>query len=152
MEEAKDIGMYLGVVIAERILSHVFNHVVKMPHGNPGFDFICDKGYKVDVKSGCLHTRTDRDGYQRSRWKFRVGRNAIAQYFICLGFNDRESLEPIRMWLIPGEIVQHLDTICITNTPDTLKKWEKYERPVNKVAECCVEMRKMNTLDEVKEK
>ena len=148
MTEAKDIGMYLGVVIAERVLSHVFNQVIKMPHGNPGFDFICGKGYKVDVKSGCLHTRTERDGYRRTRWKFRIGKNTIAQYFVCLGFNDRDSLEPLRMWIIPGEMVQHLDTICITNTPKTLKKWEKYERPVGKVLSCCAEMRERTSLEE----
>ncbi len=141
MEEAKDIGMYLGVVIAERALSHVFNQVIKMPHGNPGFDFICGKGYKVDVKSGCLNTRTI-----HTRWKFRIGKNTIAQYFVCLGFNDRESLNPLRMWIIPGEVVHHLDTICITNIPETLKKWEKYERPVDKVLVCCAEMREREAL------
>ena len=148
MAEAKDIGMYLGVVIAERALSHVFTQVIKMPHGNPGFDFICGKGYKVDVKSGCLRTRTERDGYRRTRWKFHIGKNTIAQYFVCLGFDDRDSLEPLRMWIIPGKSVQHLDTICITNTPEALKKWEKYERSVDKVLVCCTEMRKTNALKE----
>ena len=149
MKDAKNIGMYLGIVIAERALSHVFEHVVKMPHGNPGYDFICGRGYKVDVKSSCLHTKICQDGYQRSpKWKFRIHRNKIAQYFVCLGFNDRESLEPLKMWIIPGEAIQHLSELSITNRPETLEKWEKYERPIDKVSSCCIEMREMTEVRE----
>jgi len=90
LQEAKDSASYLGVYVAERVLSKYFDNIIKMPYGNPGYDFICGKGFKIDVKSACLY-------YQRGcypYWEFHIKRNNAADYFLCLGFDSRDMLNP----------------------------------------------------------
>jgi len=53
MGENRDCSKFLGVHVAEQVLSQVFNNVEVMPHNNKGFDFICNRGKKIDVKSSC---------------------------------------------------------------------------------------------------
>ena len=45
-----------GHLFAERVLSKVFKNVIRQPHYTPGFDFICGRGFKIDVKSACMRT------------------------------------------------------------------------------------------------
>ena len=56
-DKSKKCSLYLGVRVAERLLSNVFSNVTRAKINNPGYDFICGKGYKVDSKSACI-TRT----------------------------------------------------------------------------------------------
>ena len=50
MNKNKECSSYMGD-IAERILPHIFeDEVTRMPYGNIGYDFLCGKGYKNDVK------------------------------------------------------------------------------------------------------
>lgn len=53
----KKCPMYLGVAVAEEFLIGYFKHVERMPPCHKGWDFICDKGYKVDVKASTRHCR-----------------------------------------------------------------------------------------------
>ena len=133
MSENKECSSYLGVHIAERVLSAVFQNVERMPNGNPGFDFICAKGKKVDVKSACLCYSEHRSPY----WHFKINRNTTADAFLCIAFDNRESLTPIHIWLIPANEVNHLVRLRITNIPESLEKWFKFEKPLDKVLECC---------------
>jgi len=136
MKENKNCTQYLGIYIAERILSKVFKDVIRMPNNNPGFDFICSKGFKVDVKSACLK------GDKYKGWTFVIKRNKIADYFLCLAFDDRESLNPMHVWLIPGKEVNMHGFIQITNTEKSINNRSKYEQSINKVMECCNTLRK----------
>jgi hypothetical protein len=136
MKDAKDSSSYLGVYIAERVLSRLFDHVTRMPYGNPGYDFLCGKGKKIDAKSACINQR----GHSW-RWGFSLKHNAIADYFLCIGFDDRQSLTPMHVWLIPRKDVTGMKSITITDSSRGLPKWEKYERPIDKVSECCEKMR-----------
>ena len=138
--ENKDCPNYLGRHIAERILSYYFEGVKMMPYQNPGYDFICKNGYKIDVKSSCLHKS---DG-GNPHWSFDIIHNEIADYFLCLGFDDRENLEPINLWLVPGFEVNMKYALIITFSEASMSKWMKYEKPLDKVLECC------NTLKEKK--
>lgn len=124
---------YLGVYIAERVLSKVFKNVERMPYGNPGYDFICDKGYKIDVKSTC-HTKS-----RCKKYTFSIKRNKITDYFLFLAFDNRQDLNPLHLWLIPGHIVNNKITIEISES--TLDKWSEYEQPINKVISCCDTLR-----------
>ena len=100
MCENKDCSAYLGVYIAERILPLLFENVERMPDGNPGFDFICGNGYKIDVKSSSLHV------YKKwEKWTFKIKQNKIADYFFMVAFNDREKLGVIHIWLIKGDSI-----------------------------------------------
>jgi hypothetical protein len=98
-----------------------------MPNNNPGYDFVCNRGYRVDVKSACLGIR--------GRWTFNINRNKIADYFLMLAFDNRADLNPKYMWLIPGDVVSNKVGIDVAAT--TLTKWREYELPLDKVVSCC---------------
>lgn len=132
MSTNKECAQYLGCYITEQVLSKIFKNVKMMPFGNHGFDIICDNGYKVEIKSSATG---DKNGY----WKFAIRKNDIADYFLLMAFDNRENLNPIHLWLIPGKDINHLTSIDIHKT--TLEKWIKYEQPLDKVLTCCNEMR-----------
>lgn len=139
MESAKDCSMYLGIYIAERALSKFFDHIERMPINNPGFDFICGRGFKIDAKSSTMHNYKNTRGYKR--WEFHIKRNMIADYFLCLAFDDRENLTPMHVWLIPGDVVGTKKNLQISNSPVSLAKWSQYERPLDRVLACCQTMK-----------
>lgn len=123
---------YLGCYIAERVLSNVFKNVQMMPIGHPGYDFICGNGYKIDVKSATFGTK-----YHRA--SFNIRKNVIADYFLCIAFDNRTDLNPLYMWLIPGDDINHLNATGVSIS--TIDKWNKYEIGVDKVVACCDTLR-----------
>lgn len=133
MNENKECSSYLGVFIAEKVLSTFFKHIERMPYGNPGYDFKCDKGYKIDVKSACLHFSEGRS----PKWSLHINKNIKPNYFLFLLFNNRKYLEPIHVLLVPGELINSKQKIAITNTPKGLSKWIKYMQSLDKVITCC---------------
>jgi hypothetical protein len=136
MSENKKCSDYLGVYIAERALSKFFDNIKRMPVGNPGYDFVCGKGFKIDVKSSCLHHTS----VSASNWGFDISRNTIADYFLCLAFDNRESLNPMHVWLIPGNVINMKRQVRIANSDRGLCSWLEYERPIDKVVACCSQM------------
>lgn len=125
-----DCAIFLGVVVAERVLSKVFKNVERMRQGNPGYDFICGKGFKIDVKSSCFDKK-------RGSWRFRIDRNQEANYFLCLAFDNRKDLKPQHLWLIPSKVVNHLTGATISRSK--LEKWAQYELTdkIDEVVACC---------------
>ena len=123
-----ECSMYLGVDIAENVLSKVFNDVEIMPPNNPGYDFICNKGKKIDVKSACPRKKD-------TTWNFTIKYNTIADYFLCIAFDNREDLNPLHIWLIPGNLVNKNSGKTISKS--TFHKWDKYELDITKTIECC---------------
>lgn len=136
MEENKDCALFLGVHVAERVLSKVFKDVKRMRNGNKGFDFKCNKGKKIDVKSSTLKYRKNSLKY----WIFTINKNTTADYFLCLAFDNRKDLNPMHIWLIPGEVLNHLSSATISKS--TIPKWKKYEKDVSEVVNCCDTMKK----------
>ena len=130
----KRCSYYLGVHIAENLLSRTFKNVIKMPIGNPGYDLICGKGYKVDVKSSCRLISMYSD-----RWAFTIKRNVVADYFLLIAFNNRQDLRPEHLWMIEGKHINSHVGIGISES--TLHKWSEYEQPINDVIVCCDMMR-----------
>lgn len=126
----KSCSNYLGINIAEHVLSKVFKDVEIMPRNNPGFDFICNKGYKIDVKSSTL-------GGNGNTWSFAIKRNKTPDYFLCLSFDNIYNLTPQHVWLIPCEIVNN--TVKISISKSTIKKWSKYEltNKLDDIIMCC---------------
>ncbi len=125
MNENKNCALYLGVYIAEKYLAKIFENVTKMPNKNPGYDFICGKGYKIDVKSSCL--------LKNNAWHFNIKCNKIADYFLMIAFSNREDLEPKYIWLIKGNeivrgnVVNHCSSFRVVNSDKVIKLLEKYE-------------------------
>jgi len=123
--------LYLGVHVAERVLSHVFKDVERMPMNNPGYDVICNHGKRIDVKSSCKT--------KRGIWVFSIAKNMIADFFLCLAFDNRSDLNPLNMWMIPGKEVSHKQVITIRDVHKN--KWTVYRLRDDKVVDCCNEMR-----------
>jgi len=131
MAENKACASYLGVAVAERLVRHLFDNIVRMPYGNPGFDFICNQNKKIDVKSACIIINNKKN----SRWSFKIDKNQIADYFLLLAFDNRDDLNPLHQWLIPGKVLNHLINTGIS--PSTIQKWDKYKQPVESAQICC---------------
>lgn len=128
---------YLGIDITETILSHVFQDVERMRGSNKGFDFICVNGYKIDAKSSCI--RKTMINRKNIYWTFNISKNTIADYFICLAYDNREDINPLHIWLIPSNDINHLMTLTINQK--TINKWSKYEMSLDKVLDCCNTMK-----------
>jgi hypothetical protein len=139
MSENRECALYLGVHIAERVLSKLFNNVQRMPFGNPGYDFLCGRGFKIDCKSRCLYH--DKRGNRADLWIFSIAKNTQADYFLLLAFNNRADLEPQHIWMIPGSKVAHLTNLSILDSANSLAKWAQYERPLDKIIACCESLR-----------
>ena len=137
MYENKMCANYLGIVIGERLCRHLFKDVEVMPHGNTGYDIVCNKGKKIDIKSGCI---VFNKGYPR--WQFNIGRNKIADFFILVAFDNVEDLNPLHLWMIPGHEINHKTSKSIR--PPTLHKWDKWKRSIEEVQLCCTEMKNTN--------
>ena len=134
MSENKSCSSYLGVHVAEKVLYNTFDNVEKMPTNNPGYDFICNKGMKIDVKSATM-----RKNAACSRWEFHINKNDVADFFFCIAFDIRTDINPIHLWLIPGKNINHLTTVTMSES--RMEKWTEYELAINKVVDCCNTLR-----------
>jgi len=134
MSENKECALYLGVHVAERVLSKVFKDVEVMPMNNPGYDFICNRGKKIDVKSSCT-SLDKRSKNIRKSWNFCINKNKIPDFFLCLAFDNRNDLTPLNIWLIPSEKIN--DKVGITITETKIEKWDQYKFGIESVVECC---------------
>lgn len=139
MEDNKECTLWLGVHVAERVLSKIFDNVTRMPIQNPGYDFICSKGYKVDVKSACKSKCGKYYG-----WSFILRTNRIADYFLFLAFDNRNDLNPMHIWLVKnyGSVINKKG-FRIIDTCGELEKWKQYERTdkLNELIHCCDSIR-----------
>lgn len=140
MDKNRECSSFLGVYVAERVLSHVFKNVNKMPMNNPGYDFVCSRGQMVDVKCSCKHHIKT----HIYRWTFNIRKNQIADYFLFLAFDNREDLNPLHIWLIPGDRINDHMTVCISES--RLDKWDKYRLNISKVATCCDTLRNQSAI------
>ncbi len=135
MSENKTCSLFLGVHIAEKMLSRIFKNVERSPYGTSGYDFRCGKDYLIDVKSSCSQVNS----FGTKRWHFTIKRNIIADYFLCIAFDNRQNLNPLHLWLIPGSMVSYFSGITISET--TLYKWSQYKKPIDKAVSCCNQMK-----------
>jgi hypothetical protein len=129
--QLRTCSSYLGVHVAERLLNNVFKTVQKMPMNNHGYDFICGRGKKVDSKCSTMKIEQG----HCDRWRFDIERNVVADYFACIAFDNRNDLNPMHFWLIPGHKVNHLRCLCISKS--TLDKWNPYNKSIDKILSCC---------------
>ena len=140
MYKNKNCSLYLGVVVAERLCRHLFKDVKVMPHGNPDFDIICNRGKKIDVKSATVTFTGKNSKYPR--WSFNIDRNTTADFFILVAFDNLTDLNPLHLWMIPGKEVNNQSSASIR--PSTIHKWDKWKRNIEEVQLCCVELKKSN--------
>lgn len=123
----EDSPIYFGD-FAESLMIQTFEDSVRMPPNNPGFDWKCKSGDNIDNKGVCL--TYDRDW---SGWKFNIRCNNIADYFILSAWDNRESLNPLYVWIfhkndiVRGRKFCEFDGFTVTNDQKYLKELEKYE-------------------------
>ncbi len=134
MSENKECSAYLGVHIAENILSVIFNNIKRMPYGNIGYDFICEKMFKIDVKCAVL----TKDNRNNGRFMFSINKNIFADYFLLLAFDNRKNLTPLHLWLIGGnelvgvnsykKILNNKKNLVIYDTNRSICLYEQYNQ------------------------
>jgi len=136
--------LYLGYFISETVLSREFKNVKRMPVTHPGYDFECNRHFKIDAKSSCL-VNASRGG---SYWQFTIKCNKVPHFYLLIAWDNRDNLNPIHIWLIPAALINMKKIIYIGNTEKSLAKWKKYERPLTNVLSCCKTMRAKKLLEE----
>lgn len=134
MYKNKSSTQWLGIVIGERLVKHLFNDVVIMPYKFPDYDIICNKGKKINVKVACITLNR-----KLPHWQFNIDYNTIADYFILVAFDNRENLNPLYLWMIPGYVLNEKSGTQIS--PSTIHKWDEWKRDINDAKLCCTEMK-----------
>lgn len=132
--ENKECSLWLGVNIAENLLPIIFKNVTRMPPGHSGYDFICENGFEIDVKSSCLQHRV---GTCSPLWEFCIRKNKKAKYFLCVAFDNRSDMNPMHVWLIPGDTINMKVSLCISNSIKVLERWHSYEKPIKPIIDGC---------------
>lgn len=124
-ENRKD-PRFIGIYIAENGIAKIYEGSQRMPYFNPGYDIICPKGHKIDVKATVLN--------RYNMFNFRIDQNKIADYFVLVAFNNIIELKPLHLWIVKGDEdiygnqVNNMSTISILNEPKYLGMYEEYEK------------------------
>lgn len=104
----------------------------ELPYGNHGYDVICNRDFKIDIKSSA----TGNSGH----WMFNIKKNADTDYFLCIAFESRDDLHnPSYLWMIPCNKINHLMGFKISKS--ATDKWNEYELPLDKLSVCCNTMK-----------
>lgn len=125
-KENRLLKSFIGSYIAENGISKLFEGCQKMKKNNPGYDIICPKGYKLDVKASVLS--------RFNTFGFHIAKNQIADYFILVGFDNVINLKPLYLWILKrddivrGRCIKDIEGIYVSNDPESIKQFEKYSR------------------------
>lgn len=151
MSNNPDCPSYLGINFGERpiekFLLIYFEHVRMTDYHDGGIDFVCvdpmqglidkypklklerNKEYHIQLKTKCLRLR--RKG--RFGWDFVISYNNKSDYFILLGLDSKDNLNPLHIWMfhkddiVREEIFWRRNSITITNTEEKLKEFDMHE-------------------------
>lgn len=151
MEFNESCPSYFGVSFGEelfrRFLLTIFEHVKKTGYIDKGIDFIC-KSPKYEFVDKHLQFKLERDKEYSMQLKVRrlqsvsmgndnfhfpINYNHIPDYFILVGFNNREDLNPAHIWLIykddiiRGRKFWRRNSFSVVNVPQHIIEFEKYE-------------------------
>jgi hypothetical protein len=72
-------------------------------------------------------------------YSFVLRNNQIADYFLCIAFDNREDLNPLHLWLLPADIFNHLNTLSISES--TLNKWDEYKLDISPTVKQCEQLK-----------
>lgn len=134
--------------IIEKFLLTIFEHVKGTSYHDKGIDFFCktpkkefmnkypqfkleiDTEYRIQHRSTCLQP----NGSSSSLiWLFKIDYDRKNDYFLLSAWRDRESLEPMHIWLIyRNERIRKRKLwefvgLCITYKSQNLIEFRKYE-------------------------
>ena len=154
-EENIDCPLYFGQYIEEKYVSQIFEDPVpftfpidelgRITDTRKPYDFLCKQGFKIKHVASCLRTRKSDNkeidvGSDRKYWGWLIRRNPIPDYWMISGWDNRESLEPLFVWMIKGHeefLTQMMydkghqfydrDSFTIYFNEKGIKKMKKYE-------------------------
>lgn len=145
MEKNKTCPSFLGIHVTEKLLLKRFKNTKAMSNNNEGFDFVCNKNYKIDAKASVLRFEKNLPDFNGC-FEFNINKNQIADYFCCVAYDDRENLNVINAWLIPknaiskkGKMICELMKLSIAK--NQMDFWKKYEMDINILDNCCNSMK-----------
>lgn len=136
-------------------MEKIFENTKRMPFGNKGYDFVCGKGFKIDVKCSTMYDiktvrkiRNKEVITYKKGWKFNIRRNKTADYFLCIAIDDRDNLNVIYIWLIKGDeiLVGHrltkkfndrMNFSIFCETADAYKYYEIDKDRIEDARLCC---------------
>ncbi len=138
---------FIGVYIAESSVNKLFEGSQRMRLRNPGYDIICNKGYKIDVKASTLSAT--------NTFGFHIHENRIADYLILIGYNNIIELKPLHIWIIGSEdIIRDYPIhdwymLNVPNEPIHIEYLQKYERidKLDELGEICDEFNSKHKID-----
>jgi hypothetical protein len=130
-------NVWLGITIGEEVASRYFKNPQRAPYGTPGYDLICQNGFKIDVKVAT---------FARGGWVFHVKNRSGTKpdYYLLIAMESSEVLTPCHIWLVPanGQIGNKM--ICERSSfgisPKTISKLSQYEKPIEKLTCICNSM------------
>jgi len=126
MKENRMNNKFIGIYIAENGIAKIYEESKRMPCNHPGYDIICPKGYKIDVKATVLS--------RYNTFCFGIQKNEVADYFILVGFNNIIELKPLHLWIIKsdenihGRPLKEFLSLKIIDEPQYIQEYQKYEK------------------------
>jgi len=147
MKENNSCPQYLGIVINERLIKHLFPDAEMMPMHFPGYDFTCRRGKKVNAKASTTFIRENKKS-NTVFWYFNFLKNKIPDFFLCVAYSSVENPTPLHIWMVPGKEINYLSTISINSS--TIHKWDQWRMDVDKAQACCTAMKDDKSNYEVK--
>jgi hypothetical protein len=117
--------------ITEKLVSRTFEGSKPAPYGTPGYDWEWN-GLKVQHKARSL---TIRENGWSPIWYFtRLNFNKIAQKTVLSGWDNRDSLSPLYIWIFDKDEIMsdglpfwNRNSVTILNTPKGLAEYAKNE-------------------------
>ena len=131
------LGLYI-----EQAIARMFGSVAEVTN-NPGVDFICPNGYKMQVKTSSLSKS------KYPSWYFNINENKIVDYFILVAVNhiddiDKENFKHVHIWIMKGNVLNYKTGVSIS--PSRVYKWNEYsimKEYENKFINCCNVIKKI---------
>ena len=139
MTKNKKCPQFLGISIGGHLCKHHFKDVEVMPRNRRGYDIVCNKGKKIDVKISCA---TFTENRKNQSFHFRIEKNKIADYFILIALDNGKDINILNLWIVPGHEVNNKSNI--TTSLKTMHKWNKWKRDIKEIKIC------QNVVDESK--
>ena len=141
MYKNKSSPQFIGIVVAERLIKHLFNDFEMMPPNFPGYDAVCNKGKKINIKASTAHMQQNKNSVT-STWLFAIRKNKVPDFYLLMAFDDTIDLNPLNVWLVRGSEINNQTGVRISSS--TIHKWDKWKMDLNDARMCCDLMKEKN--------
>lgn len=123
MTKNKKCPKFLRISIGGRLCKHYFRDVEIMPRSERGYDIVCNKGKKIDVKMSCA---TLKKNSKNQSFNFKIEKNKTADHFILIALDNGNDINILNLWIVPAHEINNKSNI--TTSIKTMHKWDKWKR------------------------